>query len=81
MRMVTHSKGKYVAYRSRINAPTKKERAARARVAEAEFREKLVIARRLAEFASDNYPWWEGITEWNGVDGGMNPDGTIQRCL
>lgn len=70
--MATHSKGKYIAFRSHRNAPTKREIVARERVR---------IADELARFCDEPFPNGATITEWNGVDGGMNPDGTIQRCI
>ena len=70
--MATHSKGKYVAYRSRRNAPTPKEIVGRERVR---------IAEELAKFCDEPFPNGATITEWNGVDGGMAPDGTIVRCI
>lgn len=68
--MSTHSKGKYVAFRSKRNAPTPKEIAGRKRIAE-----------ELQRFCEEPFPNGATIIEWNGVDGGMNPDGTTQRCI
>lgn len=66
----THSKGKYVAFRSGRNAPTNREKI---------HRERIRIAEELARFNAEPFPNGATIAEWNGVDGGMNPDGTIGR--
>lgn len=60
------------AYRSHRNAPTRRQ------ILRAE---RLKLAAELERFCDEPFPNGAEITEWNGVDGGMNPDGTIQRCI
>lgn len=60
--MTTHSKGSYVAYRSKRNAPTRRELAA-----------KLRIAAELKQFCDEPFPNGAKIIEWNGVEGAYVP--------
>jgi hypothetical protein len=59
------------AHRTGRYAPTSREAVARARV----------LAAELEKFCDEPFPNGATITEWNGVDGGMNPDHTTQRCI
>jgi hypothetical protein len=42
---------------------------------------KAELAKELLKFCNEPFPNGATIKEWNGVDGGMAPDGTIVRTI
>jgi hypothetical protein len=45
------------------------------------FAQKQEIAMELLKFYNEPFPNGAEVIEWNGVDGGIAPDGTIVRTI